>query len=113
MSGALPHHAIIGEVNDLSTARTLARRLLQRSGVVRDDVHAPRANRAVALQLPSLKPSPGHDGTPTHGRRISRSSRRNCLLRAMVKLPNDGNGFPGPRAYAYSFSCPHIHLQHR
>jgi len=43
------NHAIIGEVNDLSTGRTLAHRLRRRSGVVRGDAHAPRDDRVVEL----------------------------------------------------------------
>jgi hypothetical protein len=85
------HHAITGEVHDLSTVRTFARLLRRRSGVVRGDTHAPRADRVVERQLPPLKPSRSHDGTPMHGLRISRSSTRNCLLMAKSKLPNAGN----------------------
>ena len=57
-------------------------------GVVRGEAHAPRADRVVEVQLPPLKPSRDHDATSMHGARISRSSMRNCLLRAMVKLSN-------------------------
>jgi hypothetical protein len=82
------HHAVSGVVNDLSTGRTLARRLRRRRGVVRGDTHAPRADHVVEVQLPPLKLSRYHDGTPMAGLRISRSSLRKSLLMARVKLPN-------------------------
>ena len=83
MSGASPHHAIIGEIHDLPGVGALARWLRRRRGVLRGDARAPIADRVVELQPPVMKPSCGHDGTPTDGTRMSRSSARNCLLRSM------------------------------
>jgi len=40
----------------------------------------------VERQLPPLKPSRGHDGTPLDELRIARSSSRNSLLRERLKL---------------------------